>query len=80
MSANELEWSSIKVNYTNENVIMSREDFSLLVKNIEQMKFQLDNQLYVEENKDSSFDSEINSGNLSIYIIFFLMLINLKII
>lgn len=71
MSANELEWSDIKVNYTNDNVIMSREDFSLLVKNIEQMKFQLDNQLYcVEENEDSSFDGEINSGNLSIYVFF----------
>jgi hypothetical protein len=35
------------------------------------MKFQLDNQLYcVEENEDSSFDGEINSGNLSIYVFF----------
>jgi len=69
MSTNESEWSSIKVNYTNENIVMSREDFSLLVKNIEQMKFQLDSQLYhVEESEDSSFDNRIDNGNLSIYI------------
>ena len=69
MSTNESEWSSIKVNYTDENIIMSREDFSLLVKNIEQMKFQLDSQLYhVEESEDSSFDNRIDNGILSIYI------------
>jgi len=69
ISTNESEWSSIKVNYTDENIIMSREDFSLLVKNMEQMKFQLDSQLYhVEENEDSSFDNRIDNGNLSIYI------------
>lgn len=58
--------SNIKINYTNENVTMSRDDFSLLVKNIEQMKLQLDNQLYqVEEKEDPSFDDEVDNGNLS---------------
>lgn len=77
MSADELELPNIEVNYIDENVIMSRKDFSLLVKNMQQMKFQLDNQLYqMEENEDSSIDNIIDNGNISVYI--FLMSINLN--
>ena len=68
----EIDWSKIRVNFTEKNVTMSREDFSLLVDNIPQMN----NLLYVDQEnttidvidevEDSNVDTinrEANKGN-----------------
>jgi hypothetical protein len=56
-SIDKLDWSKIKLNFTEENVVISKEDFSSLVNNINQMKLQLDNILcHIDEHEDSSVD------------------------
>lgn len=50
-----LDWSEIKLNFNEENVVISKEDFSLLVNNINQMELQLENIPYhIDEHEDSS--------------------------
>src|SRR5437764_4180668 len=49
----ELDWSKIKLDFTEENVIMSREDFSIIINHINQMKSQLDSKSYhIDEHEE----------------------------
>ncbi|CAJ0854249.1 13040_t:CDS:1, partial [Entrophospora sp. SA101] len=63
-STDELDWSKIKLNFDEENVIVSKEDFSLLVDNINQIKLQLDNiTCHTDVHEDSSVhitDKDVN--------------------
>ena len=67
----ELDWSKIKLNFNEENVVISKEDFSLLVNNINQMKLQLDNMPY-HIDEDSSVhitDKDVDDdGNFFIFL------------
>jgi hypothetical protein len=65
-SIDELDWSKIKLNFNEENVVISKEDFSLLVNNINQMKSKLDNIPYhIDEHEDSIVhitDKDVDDG------------------
>jgi len=67
----ELDWSKIKLNFNEENVVISKEDFLLLVNNINQMKLQLDNMPY-HIDEDSSVhitDKDVDDdGNFFIFL------------
>lgn len=61
----ELDWTRIKINLVDNNVILSKDDFRDMVNHINDLELQInENSYYINEyNDDLNINNEINNGN-----------------
>jgi len=72
----ESDWTKIKINLVDDNVILSKDDFRNIINHINNLELQInENSYYIDENNDDfDVNNEISNGNL--LILYFYCIIN----
>ena len=72
----ESDWTKIKINLVDDNVILSKDDFRNIISHINNLELQInENSYYIDENNDDfDVNNEISNGNL--LILYFYCIIN----
>lgn len=75
----ELDWTRIKINLVDDNVILSKDDFRGIITHINNLELQInENSYYIDEfNDDFDVNNEISNGNLPILYFYCIIKLNM---